>query len=228
MRRHTLSRALAVVAASLVSCSPHGASKTTITFAAGNDPSGATAALIEEYNAAHPDVEVKFQAMPANTDQQHDAYVTYLSAGERASTSTASTSSGRRSSREAGWIKPLPDGFITPDEFLEGPVGSVTYRGRMYAVPWFTDAGVLYYRKDLLRRRGSSVPATWDDFRDRVPRGRRSARHGRVRVAGCPLRGNGLRLPRVPVGHRRDASSLRDSPRTPRVWRLRSPGPSVS
>ena len=165
MKRSLLCLAAAAAAAMAVSCAQRGPSRTVITFAAGNDPSGATAALIEEYNAAHPDVEVRFQAMPANTDQQHDSYVTYLSAGEKGidlySLDVIWTSEFAR----AGWIKPLPEGFLDPAEFLSGPLGSATYRGMLYAVPWFTDAGVLYYRKDLLDAAGLAVPQTWDEFR---------------------------------------------------------------
>jgi multiple sugar transport system substrate-binding protein len=165
VRRSLFCLTAAAIAAMAVSCAQRGPSKTVITFAAGNDPSGATAALIEEYNAAHPDVEVRFQAMPANTDQQHDSYVTYLSAGETGidlySLDVIWTSEFAR----AGWIKPLPEGFVDPTEFLGGPLGSATYEGRLYAVPWFTDAGVLYYRMDLLDAAGVAVPQTWDEFR---------------------------------------------------------------
>ena len=66
-----------------------------------------------------------------------------------------------------GWIMNLSDRFTDTDEFLPGPMQSNTYDGKVYGVPWFTDAGMLYYRQDLLEEAGfSEPPATWEELEE--------------------------------------------------------------
>jgi trehalose/maltose transport system substrate-binding protein len=36
--------------------------------------------------------------------------------------------------------------------------------GHLIAIPWQADAGMLYYRKDLLEKHGEAVPTTWDQL----------------------------------------------------------------
>lgn len=49
-------------------------------------------------------------------------------------------------------------------EHFEAIVENNTVGGRFVAMPWFTDAGLLYYRSDLLEKHGASVPETWEEL----------------------------------------------------------------
>ena len=59
------------------------------------------------------------------------------------------------------------DRFFTAAEqqqFLDAPILANRYRGQIFGVPLFIDAGLLYYRKDLLEKYGISPPRTWPEL----------------------------------------------------------------
>jgi multiple sugar transport system substrate-binding protein len=63
-----------------------------------------------------------------------------------------------------GWLQDLSDNFPESEQakFLPAPIEASTYEDGIYAVPWFTDAGLLYYRKDLI----DTPPKTWDELKE--------------------------------------------------------------
>jgi trehalose/maltose transport system substrate-binding protein len=51
------------------------------------------------------------------------------------------------------------------DDFFPRIIENNTINGKIKAIPWFTDAGLLYYRKDLIKKYGFyDAPETWDDL----------------------------------------------------------------
>ncbi len=79
---------------------------------------------------------------------------------------------------ESGWIHDLSDRFTqsAQKEFLPGSVEAITYKGKAYGMPWFTDTGLLYYRKDLLKQSGyDGPPKTWDELKQMTKKVRSAA-----------------------------------------------------
>ncbi|HUL66816.1 MAG TPA: ABC transporter substrate-binding protein [Burkholderiaceae bacterium] len=50
------------------------------------------------------------------------------------------------------------------DEHFQPIIKNNTVGGKLVGMPWFTDAGVLYYRKDLLEKYGAKPPTTWEEL----------------------------------------------------------------
>lgn len=59
-------------------------------------------------------------------------------------------------------LAPHADG--AEDAHFPAIIENNTVGGELKAMPWYTDAGVLYYRADLLEKHGFDAPATWQEM----------------------------------------------------------------
>ncbi len=106
---------------------------------------------------------VKVVPMPSSTTDQFAQYRLWLSAGN-ADVDVYQT--------DVIWAPQLADNFedlteatkdVIKDHF-PSIVESQTVNGKLVAMPLFTDAPALYYRKDLLEKHKLSVPKTWEEL----------------------------------------------------------------
>lgn len=142
--------------------------KINITFSYGHDPTGYNERMVREFEKQNPDIKVKIIELPSSVDIQHSKYATTLGAGDESVDVFAVDIIWTPEFASAGWILPL-DKYFHPEvqkAYLKGPMEAVKYKGRIYAVPWYCNAGMIFYRKDLLKKEKLNPPDTWKELVD--------------------------------------------------------------
>ncbi len=107
--------------------------------------------------------KVNIVPMPSSTTDQFGQYRLWLAAGN---------SDVDIYQTDVIWAPQLADQFLDLTEAakdiapLHFPsiIESQTVNGKLVAMPLFTDAPALYYRKDLLEKYGKTPPKTWDEM----------------------------------------------------------------
>jgi multiple sugar transport system substrate-binding protein len=133
-----------------------------------DDAQGTVATLIKRFNE-QSDFNVVHRVMPSDTGTYFDKLRTQLQAGSGGVDVIAGDVIWPAQLAASGWIVDMTDKFPESEQkkFLEGPLQSVTHDGKVWGIPWYTDAGMLYFRKDLLEKSGySEPPKTWDELKE--------------------------------------------------------------
>lgn len=130
------------------------------------DTEGTWRQLFEAFNRQHPNIRVKLVEGPAATNSREDQYVTSFLSGSVTYDLVYADVVWIPKFADAGWLEDLTD-RLTPQQqerFIAGTIEGSKYNGRIYRVPMQADAGLLYYRKDLLEQAGEQPPQTFDDL----------------------------------------------------------------
>ena len=143
-----------------------------ITFTFGPDASGSLQGLIDKFNEEHKgEIKVTWRTTAAASDDYFEQIKTQLQAGKATVDVIGGDVIWPAQFAAQGYVLDLSD-RVTPEmkrKNLEGPVKATEYDGKTWAVPWFTDAGMFYYRKDLLQKSGiPRPPETWDEMKRMV------------------------------------------------------------
>ncbi|MFD0854167.1 extracellular solute-binding protein, partial [Actinomadura adrarensis] len=136
-----------------------------ITIAQGKDTSGNLQRQINSWNAQHPDERVRLIELPEDADGQRQQMVQNAQAKSDAYTVLSLDVVWTAEFAANRWITRLPEDQFNLQAMLQPPVQTARYRGRLFAAPFKTNAGLLFYRKDLLQDAGvTQPPRTWAEM----------------------------------------------------------------
>jgi len=142
---------------------------TELYFTAPADLTGTTSKLISQFNEKNKgEYEVIFREGNTDTGERLNKLRTQLQAGGEELDIILGDVIWTAELAESGWISDLSDRFPESQQqaILPGSVQAITYNGKPYGMPWYTDTGLLYYRKDLLEKSGyDGPPKTWDELK---------------------------------------------------------------
>ncbi|KFJ57708.1 bacterial extracellular solute-binding family protein [Brucella neotomae 5K33] len=107
--------------------------------------------------------KVNIISMPSSSSEQFSQYRLWLAAGN---------SDVDVYQTDIVWAPQLSDQFIdlteatkdVTDTHFPSIIASQTVNGKLVALPFYTDAPALFYRKDLLEKYNKPVPKTWDEM----------------------------------------------------------------
>jgi multiple sugar transport system substrate-binding protein len=128
-----------------------------ITFATGKLDTGYLPHLVAEWNRAHPRQKVTVFYLPDESDEQHAQLVENLQAKSDVYDVMSLDVIWTPEFASNGWISPISQSLVPLSDFLRSAVDTATYKGKLWAVPFTSNAGLLYYRKDLVK----TPPHTW-------------------------------------------------------------------
>ncbi|MFP4661517.1 MAG: ABC transporter substrate-binding protein [Halanaerobiales bacterium] len=123
-----------------------------------------TQAAAQRYMDEHPGVEVKVLETPDLAQDRLGLYLQFLE---------AKSPEVDVYQIDVIWPGDLAEHFVDLYEYGAAEVGdnhfaaiiqNNTVDGELIGIPWFTDAGLLYYRQDLLNKYNLDVPHTWEQL----------------------------------------------------------------
>lgn len=183
-RRSGALLAVGVVSMTLAACgsgapstpsSPSGTSGSSVATPPGNATSGTVTwgsapiartnlrpTLVKAFEKAYPHITVNIQSLPTSANAQQAALSTQISGGSGPDVYTGDVTWAAQFAK-ATLAEPLSRylGSSYFSTFAPGLTKGASYQGKVYGAPFFTDEGLLYYRKDLLAQQHMAVPHTW-------------------------------------------------------------------
>jgi multiple sugar transport system substrate-binding protein len=132
--------------------------KGTVTWCIGKDTTGAFGQVIKLYNQAHPGVTVKLLELPTSATQQRTQLVQRQQAKSSECDVLGMDVVWTAEFAAQGWLKDVTPAIqARQNEFIPSTLATTKINGKYWAVPFNTNAGLLYYNTKKVHQ----APTTW-------------------------------------------------------------------
>jgi multiple sugar transport system substrate-binding protein len=131
-----------------------------ITYAQGKDTTGKLKPILDDWNTQHPNEKVTFLELPEAADEQRNAMVQNFQAKSDAYDVVAADVIWTAEFAAREWVVELDMAKYGGDTILQPAVETGKYEDKLYAAPFNSNAGFLYYRSDLVK----TPPKTWAEL----------------------------------------------------------------
>ena len=134
-----------------------------VTWCIGKDTSGAFGTVVDSFNKANPNANVKLLELPEDAGEQRRLQIQRLEAESPECDVLGTDVIWTAEYAAQGWLQDVSD-FISQngDKFIPSTVDTTEFEGKNYAVPFNSNAGFIYYRKDQV----SQPPDDWQALYD--------------------------------------------------------------
>ncbi|HYG61705.1 MAG TPA: ABC transporter substrate-binding protein [Thermoanaerobaculia bacterium] len=112
---------------------------------------------VRSFREANPGIPVVVQSTPDDANQRHQLYVQWLNARVGTPDVLQLDVVWTPELAAAGWILPLDRFGPRTEDFFPAALAADTWRDTLYALPWFMDVGMLYWRTDLMEAPPASL-----------------------------------------------------------------------
>lgn len=122
--------------------------------------------FLEEFQEQNPDIRLNLVEGPFDTNLQENLLTSSFLLGDSPYDILNLDIVWVPKFAAAGWLRPLDD-RVPPEQIAEMVGNNIEggrYNGKLYRMPTTSDAGVLYYRTDLLEQAGAQPPETFREM----------------------------------------------------------------
>jgi multiple sugar transport system substrate-binding protein len=119
--------------------------------------------LVTKFNQQHSDIKFKIIEAPSDSNQVEDLYTSSFLLGNSPYDLVYMDIVWTPKFAAAGWLRDISD-RLTPEvaqQYLAEDIAGGMYQDKFYRLPFRSDAGMLYYRRDLLEQAGYQPPETF-------------------------------------------------------------------